>query len=215
MKTCSRCGAEKPLEAFHRMVSTRDGRRPDCKACVNEYYRAYYEANKGKIAERDRAYREANREAIAEQNRAYYKANREKIAEQKRSYREANREAINEYQRAYHAANPHVGWANGYHQRAIAYGFEPIVEEFTKADVMARYGAACFYCGGALERLDHAVPVSRGGPHTLENARPSCAGCDSSKSVSTEAEWAALRSNGGRSSLEAWLVAELAPWVIR
>ena len=38
-----------------------------------------------------RAYYEANREKIADQQRAYREANREKIADQKRAYREARR----------------------------------------------------------------------------------------------------------------------------
>ena len=39
--------------------------------------------------EQQRAYYQANREKVAEQQRAYYQANREKVAEQQRAYREA------------------------------------------------------------------------------------------------------------------------------
>lgn len=40
MKRCSRCGALKPLDAFHRNRQSRDGRRPDCRLCVNGLQRA-------------------------------------------------------------------------------------------------------------------------------------------------------------------------------
>lgn len=34
MKTCSKCKVVKKLESFHRLGSSSDGRRPDCKSCV-------------------------------------------------------------------------------------------------------------------------------------------------------------------------------------
>jgi len=72
---------------------------------IAESQRAYREANREKIADYKRAYREANREKIADYKRAYYEANRKKIAESQRAYREANREKIAESQRAYREAN--------------------------------------------------------------------------------------------------------------
>ena len=36
----------------------------------SDYWRAYYQANRERLAERKRAYREANRERLAEQKRA-------------------------------------------------------------------------------------------------------------------------------------------------
>lgn len=35
-KTCSRCGASKPLSAFHRNTATSDGLQSRCKDCHNE-----------------------------------------------------------------------------------------------------------------------------------------------------------------------------------
>lgn len=35
MKTCSKCGREKPLAAFYAHRRGIRGRRPDCKACHN------------------------------------------------------------------------------------------------------------------------------------------------------------------------------------
>ena len=33
MKTCSKCGVEKPLDGFYRDRRAKDGHRPDCKEC--------------------------------------------------------------------------------------------------------------------------------------------------------------------------------------
>jgi hypothetical protein len=77
-----------------------------------EYFKAYREANKDKIAEQKKAYyeankdkikayREANKDKIAEQKKAYYEANKDKF----KSYRKANKKKIAEYHKAYREAN--------------------------------------------------------------------------------------------------------------
>lgn len=38
MKTCTKCNTNKQLEEFHRDNTTRDGRKPKCKACRAKYY---------------------------------------------------------------------------------------------------------------------------------------------------------------------------------
>lgn len=36
MKNCSRCKELKPLEMFYKEAKTKDGKRPDCKKCVDK-----------------------------------------------------------------------------------------------------------------------------------------------------------------------------------
>ena len=59
------------------------------------YHKAYYEANKTRIAEVKRAYRAANKEKIIANKRAAYLATREANLAQKREYRQANKGKIN------------------------------------------------------------------------------------------------------------------------
>jgi len=59
------------------------------------YHKAYYEANKARIAEVKRAYRAANKEKIIANKRAAYLATREASLAQKREYRQANKGKIN------------------------------------------------------------------------------------------------------------------------
>src|SRR5699024_4781863 len=102
-----------------------------------------------------------------------------RMAEYHAEYYEANRDKILSRMALKHSENPHVGWESTYKQRAKKFGFEPVIESFTKADLIAKYGNECFHCGGPFEQLDHAVvPVALGGHHTLENCRPSCAPCN-------------------------------------
>jgi len=37
MKTCNRCGDEKPLDAFPKHPDASDGHQQPCKACRSEY----------------------------------------------------------------------------------------------------------------------------------------------------------------------------------
>ena len=136
-------------------------------------------ADPEKAREKRREYDAANRERIRERFAAYYAANRERLREKRREYVATNRERIRESNAAYEAANPHIRWAKRYRRRAKEFGFPAVVEAFTRDFVVARYGEACFNCGGAFEELDHfPVPVVSGGPHTLDNVKPSCQPCN-------------------------------------
>lgn len=42
-KVCSRCGDEKPLEAFHCDATKPDGRAPRCAPCKSQVSKGYYE----------------------------------------------------------------------------------------------------------------------------------------------------------------------------
>lgn len=164
MKTCSKCHVEKPLEDFHRHKRCKGGRRGSCKACENKQAHEY---------------RAANREAIRTQRAEYYVANREARTEYQTEYRSGKREPIRDYSTEYNAANPHVRWEFSFRRRTKRFGFEPVMESFTVDELIARWGPDCWHCGGQFESLDHyPIPVSRGGAHTLNNARPSCSDCN-------------------------------------
>ena len=115
-KTCTKCGETKSLDDFHRNKDGAGGRRPDCKECVREYTRRYYEENRDKVRERKRChyeenrdnrrrYYEENRDKVREYHRGYYEENRDKVRERKHRYREENRDKIRECQRRYYEEN--------------------------------------------------------------------------------------------------------------
>lgn len=71
---------------------------------------------------------------------------------------------------------------------------EVINPEEVRKHLVGVYGDACLYCGKPeYESIDHFVPLSRGGLHNLENLRPSCAKCNSSKGSKLFEEWNAIR----------------------
>lgn len=77
MKTCTKCGETKPLDAFHRDRSRADGRVRRCRECVAEHDRRYREENLDKELERSRRYYEENRDKARERKRRYWEENRD------------------------------------------------------------------------------------------------------------------------------------------
>lgn len=165
--------------------------------------RRWYRENQDKVKE----YRESNREAIRERNRRWaeenveyirdyrkraYELSAEERREYSRRYYQENREARLEYAARRHRENPHLSWADNFRWRTRRYGLPPAIEDFTKDDVIAKYGDHCAYCEtGEFEELEHYIPVKAGGPHTLENVRPSCRSCNRAKSDADPEEWLA------------------------
>ena len=45
-KRCTKCGIVKPLSAFYKDSTKKDGFRNDCKTCVSERGKDYYKANR-------------------------------------------------------------------------------------------------------------------------------------------------------------------------
>jgi predicted nucleic acid-binding Zn ribbon protein len=58
--------------------------------------------------------------------------------------------------------------------------------------LMRRYDGLCAYCQNAPGvEVDHVIPVSRGGRHTLGNVLPACPSCNRRKHARTLMEWRA------------------------
>lgn len=65
-----------------------------------------------------------------------------------------------------------------------------MVEFFNTEQVIEKYGNVCFYClNNDFEHLDHYIPLSKGGNHTLENVRPACQKCNNKKYNKLPAEF--------------------------
>lgn len=76
MKTCRKCGNTKPLDAFPKLRSARDGRYTYCKECKAEWLRQHRRENPDYWREYNRRYKEKHRDRLRDQARARYAANR-------------------------------------------------------------------------------------------------------------------------------------------
>ncbi len=71
----------------------------------------------------------------------------------------------------------------------------PGVSEADWIRLCNRFAGRCAYCGvRAKLTLDHVVPVSRGGQHSIGNILPACGGCNSRKRARFITEWRLGRS---------------------
>ncbi|MEU8792185.1 HNH endonuclease [Streptomyces sp. NPDC048643] len=73
-------------------------------------------------------------------------------------------------------------------RRATAYGVAH--EEYSRTEIMRRWGYRCAYCNARAEHLDHVHPLSKGGADAAHNMLPACAPCNLSKGAKTLADWA-------------------------
>lgn len=66
-------------------------------------------------------------------------------------------------------------------------------DRFTRRQLWDMYADrelyGCAYCGGPYEHDDHALPLARGGAHSLGNLVPSCAACNMEKHTRTPLEY--------------------------
>jgi 5-methylcytosine-specific restriction endonuclease McrA len=137
---------------------------------------------------------------IKERKRKYWLANREKLLARQKAYRKAKPEIGRAKQKKYWARNPEKAQAFNRQRRARVNNVEHI--PYTKEEVLKKYGADCHICGSSIDlkaprkagkkgwehglHLDHLIPISKGGPDTIENVRPAHGLCNLSKGARGE-----------------------------
>lgn len=183
MKTCVRCGEQKPLEMFFYHPSTADGLTTHCKPCN---------------AARRREWREKNRARANSQQIAYNRANKSSRSIWTAKNRESHREQRRVDAAKYRLQNPASHTASEAKRRAAK--LQRLVGD--ESEIKSVYATArsdsilpCFYCGGQTlkknRHVDHVIPLSRGGTHSVSNLAIACADCNLRKGTKTPAEFAA------------------------
>lgn len=178
MKTCSRCGVNKPETAFATR-GIRDGqrlRRAACRACTSLYNRAAYEDDPEAARRRTREYVAANRDLVARRSKERYDADPVK-------YRRMSSQ--------YAAERPEWrAWAclTQVAKKIGAPGAGLTLEEYR--EVHAEAMGVCPYCSSRAPLvIDHIDPLSRGGAHERSNVVAVCRPCNSSKNNRPLAAW--------------------------
>ena len=121
MKTCTKCGAEKPLLEFNKSKSSKDGLSYQCKLCAktsaSNWYednkesakhirKKYYDENIDKIKEYQKIWRAKNKEILDVKKTEWRKNNLEKQRQSSKKYRENNKEKMASIRIAYVENNP-------------------------------------------------------------------------------------------------------------
>jgi len=189
MRTCTnplcKQANPQPISNFHVDRHKKDGLRSRCKSCA---------------AESGKAYREARRELLAEKQRLYYSERGEIQRRASRDWKQRNAARNSAYMQGWHRRNKarrleyhkHYGQRNhdrvlerSRKTRARAFGLSEYFSEkefFAKAEEM---GWKCFYCGREIDKAtasrDHFIPLAKGGSDIIDNIVPCCRSCNSRK----------------------------------
>lgn len=186
-----------------------------CVECTREagqrqsktaYNKAWKKANKDRIKEYNHEYRAKNGEALKEKarlkreasieefrlkERLWYQQNTEKVKQKCNKYRMANTESLRLYSRAYKQANPELRRHWEKTRRARKGRFKDIAPTLTEIETRnAEFGNRCAYCGSTEQlQVDHFIPISKDGRHSLTNIVPACHACNSSKRDRDAESW--------------------------
>jgi len=172
------------------------------KEKIAEYGRAYYEANKEKRKARSKAYYETNKEevlvkskvyrkAAKDRIKAYREANREKRKAQSKSWREANREKVKAYREAYRKDNKAILYSLMSKRRALKmnqYGKLSADDKFVIEECY-ELAQLRFKSIGIKWHVDHIIPLSKGGLHKPTNLQVVPATWNLQKSNNHQEKW--------------------------
>ena len=200
MKICTKCQELKPKTEFHKKKSGEDLLVSVCKMCKSKLDKAYRDANKEKIhaynvrkyhadPEKVKARNKNYRDTLTPEKRAAIKVRK---AEYNKNAPKEVKERKKEYDKQYFAseAGKLVITKSVHKRRAQKLSSDDgTVTSQALEELKITQNQLCAYCGTLLDftakgkvHLDHVIPLSKGGAHSITNVVWSCAHCNLLKS---------------------------------
>jgi 5-methylcytosine-specific restriction endonuclease McrA len=173
--------------------SKKDGLATECKDCKNSQDKKYRKEHADYYKEYNHKYNAENKDILSKKKTEYIANNKEKHWTRQHNWYIKNIDTIkirvSEYKKE------HPTQYQMYSNRRLARKRTIIIDIFTTQDIINKYGNKCVYCDGLFEEIDHYVPLSKGGSHTLDNVRPSCEHCNLIKSNKLPEEFMKYKGN--------------------
>lgn len=188
MKTCTRCGKNKPDTAYG--FKTPGKREARCKPCRSAASKEWADRNKDKVSAANRAYRTKHAEQIHKSQREWRAANKEYIARKNREWYENNKVRHRENGKRWALRNPDKMKAM---YRAAHKGRKMGPKALGYASIIVN--DPCAYCGKKGGTVDHIDPIARGGSNEWNNLAGACRKCNASKCASPLIEFLARKSD--------------------
>lgn len=181
MKRCVTCKAVKETAEFNKNRSAADGFQHRCRECQREAHRA--KRIDAGLPVRGPKQTKEERLALA---REYNRTTNRSVERRQRDYdrileaERASRERRKEWQR------PRKNERQRLRNRAMT----DRKFHVTDKEIRRLYSQPCAACGSMEDQsVDHIIPLSRGGRHSIGNLMTLCRSCNASKSARFLVEW--------------------------
>jgi hypothetical protein len=184
-KVCQDCKNQRKKEAQERYNKTEKAsiRRKRHYHSKGKYTAAEWRKNNpDKVKAK---YKRRNKKA-KEYRMEWIKNNPEKVREQRRkTYNSGGKERV----RNWNKNNPDKVKQYIYKSRLKRLNNAGKVYEVIEKDYRRILSSPCVICGSKKVTLDHIIPVTLGGTHSVGNLQPLCTPCNSSKNNRFMVEW--------------------------
>lgn len=146
----------------------------------------YHESNKERIREYKKEYQEINKQKIKEKKKIYYNENKDQVDRKNKNYYLNNKEKIAEYKRQYMAVVENKILAKNVRNKRRAKIKDGSV---TPQEIrgLIKNVKSCYWCDKKIDKnnyhLDHFMPLSKGGLHTISNLVIACPTCNLQKNA--------------------------------
>lgn len=181
LKRCTLGKHWPPTQDFHSNAARIDGLSTSCRYCWSKYTRTT-----------DGPGLREKRERLTEDGLAWCGKCKKWLPADQINHNRACRPCTNQYARERYATVKRVRQERRQHSHARKRNMKPISPD-DQDTAMASTNGHCKYCDRPATTFDHVIPVSKGGPSTIDNIVPACVFCNSSKKDRNVDEWLAQR----------------------
>ena len=174
------------LENIERIKQIRKIYRDSNKELIRLNKKIYRDNNKDKLILKRKIYRELNYEEIKIRKRNYYLNNRDLILSRDKERFNNNRDRYLQKKREYNKTDFAKASTKNAHmrRRSIIKTGDVSTKELNE---LTKSVNKCYWCNISLKNkikhIDHYIPLSKGGEHTLSNLVVSCPHCNLSKNA--------------------------------
>lgn len=208
-KKCPTCKETKDISLFYKNKYRIDGLDSECKICKNKRTSNFRENNKDLIKEIDKKSYYKNHDKKLLRRKKYDEKNKDIIKAKRKKYYEKNKVLISERNKIYHLKNKekrNLSCRKRYEKDSIEYilrARERKILKTTTSDktitveslklLIEKQKYRCIYCEKDLreteKHLDHIIPISKGGIHSIKNVQWVCKDCNLSKKDEISERW--------------------------
>lgn len=185
-KICSHCRRGLPLTHYYKQKLGY--LYAECKDCIKSRVTTYQKTTKG-YAVKQRAWRKYHKLVDNLGRRAYYKTPKGRAYLRERNQTERCKKNNKRYQLSVLGHKTSAMAASRRRARLKECEGEFSIQEWD--ELVKEYGNSCAYCGcnDVKMTMDHVIPITKGGRHSMDNIVPACGICNSSKNNKLLDEW--------------------------